>query len=548
MKLALSEKQYNNLLTVISEIELEEQAEPPAAEPEKGTSDKQAGGQGYPQVGKWESGVTRGPANQVGVTKWADVVGAKLTRSKGNQLKEQEGRQDVLNYVKNDSEQEKLVKEKNKKEFDEKFTIVKIPPRNRFNIQSLVLPKSGRQQFWEPNEDRVQVFFKNWEGTVNQNKIPKNEDFDLLFPTGTLRNFTTDNDNFYISRLTLKNGSWSFDWFINNKNGKPYDQKEFLKDMEIPDEYKEDWYDKWGDVVLPLAGFLVFFVVPGWGGLVVATLLDLSVAAIEFSRGDVVGGLIGLVAAFLPAISETLRWGKCTIEEARAVSGYLKNVKNNDELLAMFKNPLSPKYIKNERHRYLLQKLVSEDPKALMEIIQKVVVGGVKTVSKKRSKMLKLMLNLNYMFKNNIIPRQAAGSIFKTLGAREMGYFLTTYGIIYTGVKGGSWAYNEFMNRGYDKVAQEKFEDLTNDPNLIGSVGSDPEFELGPKLTKIFEMGLVDQYNKKINPVLGEYQQKYEDTDRDRYVKISIYLLDRFIKNQNQDFKKLASDFELKTK
>jgi hypothetical protein len=85
MKLGLTENQYKKLLTL-----LQEQAEPPAAEPEKGTSDKQSGGQGYPQVGKWESGVTRGPGNQVGVTKWADVVGAKLNRGKANQLKETE--------------------------------------------------------------------------------------------------------------------------------------------------------------------------------------------------------------------------------------------------------------------------------------------------------------------------------------------------------------------------------------------------------------------------------------------------------------------------
>ena len=89
MKLGLTEKQYNHLLTVISEMELGEQAEPPPSEPETGTSGKQAGGQGYPEVGKWESGVTRGPGNQVGVTKWADVVGSKLNRGKGNQLKEQ---------------------------------------------------------------------------------------------------------------------------------------------------------------------------------------------------------------------------------------------------------------------------------------------------------------------------------------------------------------------------------------------------------------------------------------------------------------------------
>ena len=84
MKLGLTEKQYNNLLTL-----LQEQAEAPAAEPEKGTSDKQSGGQGYPAVGKWESGITRGSGNQIGVTKWADVVGSKLTRGKANPLKEQ---------------------------------------------------------------------------------------------------------------------------------------------------------------------------------------------------------------------------------------------------------------------------------------------------------------------------------------------------------------------------------------------------------------------------------------------------------------------------
>ena len=82
MKLGLTDIQYNNLLTL-----LQEQAEAPAAEPEKGTSDKQSGGQGYPAVGKWESGVTRGPANQIGVTKWSDIVGSVLKRGKSNSLK-----------------------------------------------------------------------------------------------------------------------------------------------------------------------------------------------------------------------------------------------------------------------------------------------------------------------------------------------------------------------------------------------------------------------------------------------------------------------------
>ena len=38
----------------------------------------------YPTVTKWESGVTRGPANQIGLTKWSDSV--KTNRGKGNTL------------------------------------------------------------------------------------------------------------------------------------------------------------------------------------------------------------------------------------------------------------------------------------------------------------------------------------------------------------------------------------------------------------------------------------------------------------------------------
>lgn len=42
------------------------------------------GGPGYPAVTKWNSGVTRGPANQIGNTKWKDSV--STARGKANTL------------------------------------------------------------------------------------------------------------------------------------------------------------------------------------------------------------------------------------------------------------------------------------------------------------------------------------------------------------------------------------------------------------------------------------------------------------------------------
>jgi hypothetical protein len=85
MKVLINEKQLKLILSKdLEEEEISEQDA--AAAPSAGTSSS-GGGSGYPQVGKWESGVTRGPSNQVGVTKWSDVVGSILKRGKGNPLK-----------------------------------------------------------------------------------------------------------------------------------------------------------------------------------------------------------------------------------------------------------------------------------------------------------------------------------------------------------------------------------------------------------------------------------------------------------------------------
>lgn len=80
MKIEISEKQFKGILRNIKENkEFTEQEDTGA-----GTT---SGGAGYPQVGKWESGVTRGPGNQIGLTKWSDIVGSVLKRGKANPLK-----------------------------------------------------------------------------------------------------------------------------------------------------------------------------------------------------------------------------------------------------------------------------------------------------------------------------------------------------------------------------------------------------------------------------------------------------------------------------
>jgi len=85
MKIIVTEKQMK-LITGSVINDLDEAEDVAAAQPKTGTSSS-GSKQGYPEVGKWESGVTRGPANQIGVTKWSDVVGSTLKRGKSNPLK-----------------------------------------------------------------------------------------------------------------------------------------------------------------------------------------------------------------------------------------------------------------------------------------------------------------------------------------------------------------------------------------------------------------------------------------------------------------------------
>jgi hypothetical protein len=60
----------------------EEMGEQDAAAPASGGGGAKPA---YPTVTKWESGVARtGPANQIGLTKWSEIV--KLTRGKANTL------------------------------------------------------------------------------------------------------------------------------------------------------------------------------------------------------------------------------------------------------------------------------------------------------------------------------------------------------------------------------------------------------------------------------------------------------------------------------
>lgn len=78
MKIIVSEKQLSMIAEMYQDIdEQSDGTETGTDQPESSTT---AGSK------KWESGVTRGPANQLGVTKWSEIVGQSISRGKANPI------------------------------------------------------------------------------------------------------------------------------------------------------------------------------------------------------------------------------------------------------------------------------------------------------------------------------------------------------------------------------------------------------------------------------------------------------------------------------
>ena len=78
MRIMVSEKQLQSILSNDREIGEQDSGT------ESGTSDPGTGTTAGAK--KWETGIERGPANQIAVTKWSDIVGQKTTRGKANPI------------------------------------------------------------------------------------------------------------------------------------------------------------------------------------------------------------------------------------------------------------------------------------------------------------------------------------------------------------------------------------------------------------------------------------------------------------------------------
>jgi hypothetical protein len=441
MDLLLTKKQ------ILSLLEQDAGADPAAQAPTAGTSSKQSGGQGYPEVGKWESGLERGPANQVGVTKWADVVGSKLKRGKANTLKEQEvglqpGRATQIANALQGPEIER--RNKIKQSFDKNYFVVKTPNSSvTKGGTDLILPKvsvDGTKTTYSTYQHPLNPdgIFKNWVGTQWDSYIPSQKHLEDVLPNGTLRSFTIGGIQ-YIAQLKLVNEktlSFQFLWYFDKDNN-PYNPNDYIQEKEVPEEYQYDgsWWAIWGQWTLTVGSILAATFIPGAQGLWISIGLDLVAAAdLAIREKDNVGAGISVVLAFVPVIGqEILGIGKAV--GAGRFSETSMNPKKIQKLAKEFAQVETQEQAVNlinnlpPSERLFVRTLLKEDPNKIGKLIEREIykVANKRIVNLDQSK--KWVNHLNNLMKSGKIDKSGLGWWYNTLNLKKLGWDLSVSAI-----------------------------------------------------------------------------------------------------------------------
>lgn len=484
MELCITDTQLKSLIkNTLKTKELSEQGETVNPEPKSGTSDKQTGAAGYPEVGKWESGVTRGPANQVKVTKWSDVVGTNLKRSKANQLKEQEigmipGRTTQIAQTLNAPEIEK--KKKIDQNFKQNYFTVKIPKTlTTKGGTDLVLPKTNptgiaTKYSLHKHPLNSSGYFKGWIGSAWEKYIPDQRQLEEILPNGTLRSFTIG-DVQYTGRIKRTSDNpllYQFLWYYD-KNGDPYNPNDYISKNEVPEEYQYDdsWWAEWGQWTLTAGSIIAAVFIPGAQGLLISIGLDLVAAADLYIReDDTVGAGISVVLAFIPVIGqEILGIGKVTgVGRFSETSMNPQTVKKLSKEFATLK---TEKEVVNKinslpsNEKSFVIKLLNEDPNKIGKLIEREIYKRTnkRIVNLEQSK--RWVNHLNGLVKSGKIDKKGISWWYNTLNLKRFGWDISGSLITLSvgmGIK--------------DKQEQDKIKKLTRSTKVytIDDISDDP--------------------------------------------------------------------------
>jgi hypothetical protein len=502
MKLVISEKQLKAIVSQLNKTQdLTEEGEGEGA-PESGTS---SDGEKKTGASKWESGVTRGPGNQIGVTKWADSY--KITRGRANPLSEQ----DTSNLV-------QILRPDGK---------VMYAPANTQILGVFTQEQMGGEKF----KDSIKIFLSKERGGLGNRQtdawIPS--DWSKMIKLNSVSGFKTPDNIIYksvlkhptLENLRKKGGTWNQFYTLDPE---PYGWKfvgyfsDETKKSFVGVVPEKSFWDEWKYVMLAGASIIAVIAFPGIGGILFSIGIDLFSAGLQYIEGDTIGAGVSTILAFIPVIGRVIPALKVADDVALKLAKEFAPL--TDEVAILNKVKSLP-----QQERYFMQKLLAEDPKKLTALIEKEIVSHVN-----QKNAGEVVSKLNELIKNKTLDKVKATTLYNSLTLRRFGFDLTASGLILY----GEMKYKDFLNN----KAQEQ---------VMNGVAPDEEDIIIAKLAKKVKDGDPATYSMTILPIIDQYRERYDVDDENllnKLRKIQKGLFEAYLKDPNSDFEVIAKELD----
>jgi hypothetical protein len=425
MRLIITENQLKDIVkSRFTNQEIKEEGDAAAAAPVAGTS---SDGDTKTGMSKWESGVTRGPANQIAVTRWLDIAGVTPARGKANPLWEQAsggafpgGAAGVTggSLVKILRPDGKVMYAPFNTEIIGVFDSSSMDgDKFKNSLKNLLSKENGgfgnkQTQEWIPT---------NWSkiiklDSVSTFKTPDNKIYRAILRHPKLDEFDKKNatwEDFYA--LDPDPFGWKFNGYFTDQ-GTAFNG---VKQVEP----EKSWWDEWKYWILAGASILAVIVLPGIGGILLSIGLDLAASAMQYAEGDKIGAGVSFVLAFLPVIGKAIPALKVSEEVATKLAKQFAPLKTEAEIIAAVK-------ALPQQERYLMQKLLAEDPRRLTTLIEKEMFGRVT-----QTNATEIVTKINELIKTKVLDKVKAEKLFKSLGLKRFGFdIVATIGVSGAGV------------------------------------------------------------------------------------------------------------------
>lgn len=525
MHLVITEKQLKKIVRLMSENQQLTEQGAGEGTPEAGTS---SDGEKKTGASKWESGVTRGPANQIAVTTWAEVVGSKITRGKANPLSEQLELLGYPAYQLGNS----LYQEKKAADAANAKLIQILRPDGKY----MYAPEGTKiLSFFESDamdgsrfKDSLKTFISKEKGGLGNSQtqawIPR--DWSKIVALNSVSQFKTPDGKQYQAVIRHpqldKLGSTTWEEFYKlypNPNGWKFyyyltiDGKEAFKGV-TPTKTVLHHLDEWKYYILAGASILAAVLIPGIGGLIVAIGIDLFAAGLQVYEGDTIGAAVSAILAFVPVIGKVIPGLKVSKEVAENLAKGLAPLDTEAKIIA-FVEELP------QQQRYFMQKLLAEDPKKLSDLIAKEMYQNVKPEN-----VLDVVSELNKLIKNKTLDKVKAETWYKSLGLKRFGFDLGVSGLVAVG--GGILKFYLAM---------------ANTIEAMNITVEEEQVKIGELLEKIYQNSPQD-FENKIVPAIEKYSQYADGTEEEinKLNKIQLAVIKAYSQNPNQDLTKIADN------